>query len=77
MKAMAKSWNLIRLLKLIVGFMGLVQSYLHNDFALGLVAGLLILAALSNFGCCNSAGCTINYKGNKTKKKYESMDSEL
>ncbi|MDN4166009.1 hypothetical protein QWY31_10885 [Cytophagales bacterium LB-30] len=58
-QALLSPWGFTRWLRLIVGVLFLVQAIYLADVFIGIVAGLLLLQALSNTGCCGvGAPCT-------------------
>ena len=76
MKALLQGWNFIRILRLILGVVILVQGIVAKDpmtILLGVVVGGM---AVANIGCCGTNGCAINPTPNNQTKKihYEELD---
>ena len=61
-------WNLIRVVRLIIGVAGIVAAILGHDPLLGFAGGILVLMAVLNMGCCGVAGCQVpgTYPGKKS-----------
>ena len=78
MKAILNNWSVMRGLRLVIGLIALVQSVIHKDITLGIIAGFLLLTAIANVGCCGSNGCAVNFKNSKKEKeiKYEELVSK-
>ncbi len=56
----------MRGLRLVLGVIALAQALIQRDVTLGMIAGLLLLTAIANVGCCASRGCTVEHsKRNK------------
>jgi hypothetical protein len=75
MKKMINGWNVMRVVRLLIGIAALVQGVLQKENLL-LVAGLWILfSAVFNVGCCGSGGCTIQSSSKKPTKDvvYEEL----
>lgn len=72
-----KRWNVMRLLRLAIGVMAIVQAYQQNSWILGIASFFVIIAAIANLGCCSSNSCSANmYKHNKNsteKITYEEL----
>ena len=51
-KAILNGWSIMRGLRLAIALMILVQSIIQKDLTLGVVAGFLLLTAITNTGCC-------------------------
>lgn len=43
-----------------LGIVILIQAIVQRDALFGLFAGVLMITALANAGCCGSSGCAIN-----------------
>lgn len=74
MKAIFGNWNLLRVFRLVLAIMVLVQAFVLKDVLIGLLAAFLAYTALANKGCCNGNNCAVNHT--KQKKEYEEMDLE-
>ena len=70
------NWTFIRLLRLVMGIVIVVQAVIAKDILFG-IAGLLFTGlAVFNLGCCGTGGCyTPINKSNTTKEiSYEEVD---
>lgn len=56
---MLQNWNIVRLLRLIMGFGLLIQGITSHHTIMIAIGGLLFLQGVLNFGCCGSA-CNTN-----------------
>jgi len=76
MRSILQHWNLMRILRLVIGIALLVQGIVKKDAA-SIVLGLIVAGmALANIGCCGTSGCAVkNTASNKTKNiHYEELD---
>jgi hypothetical protein len=63
-------WNFMRVIRLILGAMLLIQAIQTKFVAAGLLGGLLLFQAISNTGCCGAGGCAVpNSRNAKTNEK--------
>ncbi len=53
------NWNLMRLIRLALGIILVVQAYQVHDIFPGLIGALLLFQALSNTGCCGVGNCIV------------------
>ena len=51
------NWNLIRVLRLVIGLAILVQGIMAKDAMFGIAGVVFTLTALFNIGCCGAGGC--------------------
>ena len=59
MKAILSGWNIMRMIRLVLGIAILVQGIVAKD-AVTLVLGLILGGmAVANVGCCGTNGCAI------------------
>ena len=77
-KTLLNNWSVMRGLRLVLGLIAFVQSFIQKDITLGIIAGFLLLTAIANVGCCGSNGCAVNFKNSKNKKEieYEELDNK-
>lgn len=54
-----KGWHFRRWLYLIMGVLLMVQAFQTRYVPAELVAGFLLLMAVTGSGCCGSAGCAL------------------
>jgi hypothetical protein len=52
-------WNSMRVIRLVLGVILIIQAIQTKFVAGGLLGGLLLFQALSNTGCCGAGGCAI------------------
>ena len=72
MKAISTNWNLMRMLRLVVGIWGIYVSVTDAQPLFGILGGMFILKSILNVGCCGSSGCTIPQ--NKNHEKNDSKE---
>lgn len=73
MKAVLQGWNFMRVIRLLLGIIILIQGIIIKDIPsaiLGIVFGGM---AAANIGCCSTNACTISpvTPKNKTQIKHE------
>jgi hypothetical protein len=76
MKKLLSGWNVMRVIRLLIGVYAFWQAIITKEPMLGL-AGLFIAAmALANMGCCGINGCQIISSKPVLKEKisYEEVD---
>lgn len=79
MKPILQGWNVMRIVRLVLGVAILVQGTIAKDtlqIVLGLALGGL---AVANIGCCGVGGCTVNTRSpsQQTEEiKYEEVVSK-
>ena len=56
--AILHNWNLMRLLRLMVGIFIIVQSIQTRDWTMGILGILFTIMPVFNIGCCGNSGCT-------------------
>ncbi|GAB2538792.1 hypothetical protein [Spirosoma aerophilum] len=57
MKALLAPWGFMRVLRLCMGVLIMVQSFLNNQPWIGLLGAFFVLQVLMNTGC-SAAGCS-------------------
>ena len=70
------NWTFIRLLRLVMGIVIVVQAVIAKDILFG-IAGLLFTGlAVFNLGCCGTGGCYTPINKSNTIKEisYEEVD---
>lgn len=75
-EAIAKQWNFIRILRLIVGIWGIYSSLTDSQPLFGILGGVFILQSLLNVGCCGSNGCKIPQNKNHTTANIKNTEYE-
>ncbi len=74
-------WDFVRLLRLVLGIVIIIQAIGMREWVLGM-AGLLIAGmALANIGCCGVGGCSTNFQNRRTIHEnqpisYEEVDAK-
>ena len=53
-------WNFVRVIRLVLGLMLLVQSFQLQNWPIALFGVLFVFQSLTNTGCCGAAGCGIS-----------------
>lgn len=56
----------MRIIRLILGVMLMVQSIQTKFWGAGLLGGLLLFQAITNTGCCGASGCAVPVSKKKT-----------
>lgn len=75
--ALFHNWNFIRLLRLLLGIIIIVQAIINKDWIFGLAGLFFAGMALFNQGCCGTGACYTPIKKEFTKNKeitYEEVD---
>ncbi len=57
MKKIIQGWNLMRLIRLVLGVIILVQGIMQKEYAFAFVGALFAALSIANIGCCGSQGC--------------------
>lgn len=52
-------WNFMRGLRLVLGVIFLMQAIEMRDIITGLIATFFLYQAVTNTGCCGTAGCAV------------------
>jgi hypothetical protein len=52
-------WNFVRVLRLVLGVIFLMQAIEMRDIITGLIATFFLFQAVTNTGCCGSNGCAV------------------
>ncbi len=63
MQRVTTNWHLMRIMRLGIGIMMLVMGIQSKDWALGLFSGFFLYQAITDTGCCSSAGCNTPRRG--------------
>ncbi|MBG9376324.1 hypothetical protein I5907_08765 [Panacibacter sp. DH6] len=53
-------WNVMRILRLTIGIMALVQAFTEGSWIMGIAGFFVMIAAIANLGCCGPAGCAVS-----------------
>lgn len=63
-ETMTKKWDIMRMLRLVVGFWGVYVSIEDRQLVFGILGGVFILQSLLNIGCCGNGSCKISQNQN-------------
>lgn len=78
MQAIFSNWHLMRILRLVLGVMIIVQAVETREWMIGLMGVAFSTMALFNYGCCGVNGCdtTPTSPTNKSMQEitYERVD---
>ena len=66
MKNYLSNWNLMRIIRLILGIVIIVQGFQAHQWMFVALGGLFTLMPLFNVGCCSTVGCGTNYSQRKS-----------
>lgn len=70
-------WHLMRIVRLGIGLAIGFNAWQESSGLIGLLAGLLIIQALSNTGCCGAGGCSVPSKTNGSGTENEITFTEI
>ena len=78
MKYIFSKWTFMRLLRLAIAIIILIQAIYQKDFAIGVLALLLMVTAIANVGCCGAGACQVDLRKTKMEKEitYEELDKK-
>lgn len=65
-KTITQNWNLLRLIRLLLGVMIIVQSVGIKDYLFGSIGLLFAVMTLLNIGCCSTGVCSTNLYSEKS-----------
>ena len=71
MKTYLTGWNFMRLLRLVLAMIILVQGVIVKDWTFFVMGGFLALMAFLNIGCCGVNGCSVPTKKNNATTTNE------
>ncbi len=69
MKNIFNNWTIMRGIRLVLGIIVLVMAVTQKDVTLSVLAGVLLVTAIANVGCCGGSSCAVNYNSTKNKKE--------
>ena len=75
MKTLTQNWDLMRILRLVVGSMVIYQSVVSSQLLLGILGGMFVLQALLNVGCA-AGSCSTAPQRSKTLQSIENTEYE-
>lgn len=65
MRRILQEWNFMRMLRLVLAIVILVQGIISRDFVSITLGVLFGATAFANIGCCGSNTCTTTRQGDK------------
>ena len=77
MKVLVSGWNVMRVIRLALGILVIIQSISEKNYMLTVAGGLFAVLALINVGCCGANGCAVNPRVNKNDLKEEALYEEV
>ena len=77
MKVLVSGWNVMRVIRLALGILVIIQSISEKNYMLTVAGGLFAVLALINVGCCGANGCAVNPRVNKNDLKKEALYEEV
>ena len=77
MKSLLIGWNVMRVVRLLIGLAALVQGIIQKEGLLLAAGGWILFGAIFNVGCCGPNGCAVPTSTKKTNKEtdYEELDA--
>lgn len=76
---LTQNWNVMRIIRLVLGGYALIEAYRGNDILMGLLGLVLVGMALLNAGCCTQ-GCGVPVHKSTIKEnddvEYEEFHSK-
>lgn len=77
LQTLLRNWTAMRLIRLVLSIIIIVQSVTANDTAMAFAGVFLLLMAVANIGCCGANGCaTPSYKKIDADKKDQPVTYE-
>lgn len=77
MQTILRGWSVMRVLRLGIGIMAIIQGYQQSSWPLAIAGFFVMILALANLGCCGTGGCTVNNKRSNINNKKEITYEEL
>lgn len=72
-RVLLTDWNALRMLRLAIGMFVLVQAVSYRDGLAGAIAGIFLVQALTNTGCCGLRSCSVS----QTNQKIQPINQEV
>lgn len=73
---MLKNWNLMRIMRLAIGIIAVVQGIETQQWILSVLGGFFSLMALLNVGCCATGNCGVPLRKNTVSGGTEDISFE-
>ena len=77
MRTLLTGWNAMRIIRLVLGVIVIVQGINNGEVLYFVLGGLLVLMALANSGCCGAGACAVNPRSIKEKEEKEIVYEEV
>lgn len=77
MKNYLRGWNFMRIIRLVLGIVIIVQGIQAQQWMLVALGGLFTLMPLFNIGCCGAAECNTTYSTSKAKNTEDITYEEV
>lgn len=77
MQTILKGWNVMRVLRLGIGIMAIIQGYQQGSWPLAIAGFFVMILALANLGCCGTGACAVNNRRSNNNSKKEITYEEL
>lgn len=77
MRSLLTNWNAMRILRLVLGVVVIVQGVNNGEALYFVLGGMLVLMALANAGCCGAGGCAVDTRSNRVKEEKEIVYEEV
>ena len=77
MKNYLRGWNFMRIIRLVLGIVIIVQGIQAHQWLFVAFGGLFTLMPLFNVGCCSTAGCGTNYSSRKATETEDITYEEV
>jgi hypothetical protein len=71
MTILTRGWNVMRVIRLVLGLIILVQGIMARDAMYGFFGVFLTFLALVNVGCCGVGGCSVPSVSSRQNKNKE------
>jgi len=70
-------WGFMRLFRLAMGMIMAIQAFQTHDSAIGFISAFFLFQAITNTGCCGSAGCAVPVTNKKTDNAEDISFEEI
>lgn len=77
MRQLLTNWNAMRVLRLLLGVIIIVQGVSNREALYFVLGGLLVLMALAGAGCCGATGCAVDTRRRAVKEEKEIVYEEV
>ena len=77
MKNYLSNWNFMRIIRLVLGIIVVIQGVEARQWMLVAMGGLFTLMPLFNIGCCSTDGCSTAYRARKNTETKDITYEEV